>query len=206
MADATEILKVFAPVVSILIAAIAILRALDRARRELAVSLIYNFANQTNWATARALTIAKELDENVINEIGKKGNASIPAAHYDGIVSILRTAFPEKDLPALPGNSNEAKLNNKEGAFQINPEQSAFILFLWLQWLNRLEGTLAGWQQGAAARDLMAREFEPYVKGTSAELAKLSKIRDGLPIIETFCQQYQVARGIGLRATLGLFR
>jgi hypothetical protein len=68
MADAAEILKVLVPVVgalaavaSILMAASAILQNLERARRELAVNLIYNFANQTDWATGRAIGIAKEL-------------------------------------------------------------------------------------------------------------------------------------------------
>ena len=32
---------------------------LERARRELAVNLIYNFANQTNWATALQLALQR---------------------------------------------------------------------------------------------------------------------------------------------------
>jgi hypothetical protein len=209
LADAAEILKVLVPVVSILVAASAILQTLERARRELAVSLIYNFANQTNWATARALEIATELPENVIHDIGAKRRASIPIDYYDPIVSILRTAFPEKDLPAPPSTkprlNDKAKPNDRGEVFQISPEQSAFICFHWLHWLNRLEGTLAAWQQGAAATELMALEFAPYVEGTSAELEVLSKIRQGLPIIEEFCRQRRDTGRIKVRPKLGIF-
>jgi hypothetical protein len=145
-ADAAEILKVLVPIVgalaavaSILMAASAILQNLERARRELAVNLIYNFANQTDWATGRAIGIAKELPDSIVGEIGAKRSVSIPSAYYDGIVSILRTAFPEEDLPAKPSDRSQ------EVNFQISTEQSRFIYFLWFQWLNRLEGTLAAW-------------------------------------------------------------
>jgi hypothetical protein len=209
ISDVGEILKILVPVASVLIAASAILQTLERARRELAVSLIYNFANQTNWATGRAVGIARELPDNIIGEIGAKRCVSIPNAFYDGIVSILRTAFPEDDLPDRPSTgarpNNKTKPSNSEGEFQISPEHSAFILFLWLQWLNRLEGTLAAWQQGAAATELMATEFAPLVKGASAELAKLSRIRDGLPVIEEFCQQQRKTGTIRVRPKLGIF-
>jgi hypothetical protein len=213
LADAAEILKVLvlvgAPVASVLVAVSAILQTLERARRELAVSLIYNFANQTSWATARAIEIATELPENVIHDIGAKRKASIPSDYYDPIVSILRTAFPEKDLPAPPSTkprpNDKVKPNDRGEVFQISPEQSAFICFHWLHWLNRLEGTLAAWQQGAASTDLMALEFAPYVEGTSAELEVLSKIRKGLPVIEEFYRQQRDTGRIKARPKLGIF-
>src|SRR5437868_1484114 len=109
MPDIAELLKVWAPVVSILIAAIgtliaasAILQNLERGRRELAVNLIYNWANHTDWATNRSITIAKELSEEEIKAINGKRSTSIEGKHYDGVVSILTAGFKEQDLPTRP--------------------------------------------------------------------------------------------------------
>lgn len=197
MPDIAELLKVLAPVVSILIAASAILQTLERGRRELAVNLIYNWANDTDWATSRSISIAKELPGEVINEINSKRGVSVPGVHYDGVISILRGEFPEKRLPP--------KLSNSETDFQITSEQSAFIHFLWVRWLNRLEGTLAAWQQGAADSELMAREFAPLVEGTEAELDVLTKVRKGLPVITEFCKQQEETGRIDVRPKLGIF-
>src|SRR5262245_45861457 len=111
LADVAEALKVLAAVGSVLFAASAILQTLERARRELAVSLIYNWANHTEWATSRAVAIAKELPETAICNINAKRSASIPSVHYEGIVSILRTAFPEDDLPGRPSNKTEFQIS-----------------------------------------------------------------------------------------------
>jgi hypothetical protein len=207
MAEIGELTKVLAPVVAILIATSTILQTLERARRELAVNLIYNWANHTDWVTSRSVAIATELPSEVINAINAKRCASIPDAHYDSIVAILRTTFPEKDLPARPsyeaGPSDKAKCS--EGKFQISGEQSAFIRFQWVRWLNRLEGTLAAWQQGAADTELMALEFAPLVKGSSAELEVLAKVRDGLPVIAEFYRQQRDTGGIKVRPRLGIF-
>lgn len=195
--ELADLLKVMAPVVSVLIAASAILQNLERGRRELAVSLIYNWANDTDWATSRSITIAKELPDNAIQEINGKRTASIPGLYYDGVVSILRTGFPEESLPPRP--------SDPRAVFEISPEQSAFIHFQWVRWLNRLEGTLAAWQQGAADPVLTAREFAPLVKGTSAELEVLTKVRAGLPIIAEFYRQQKETGAIEVRPRLGVF-
>ncbi len=204
MADVAEIFKVLLPVVSILIAASAILQTLERARRELAVNLIYNWANHTDWAASRSVAIARVLPEAAIHAISEKKVASIPNDHYDAVISILRTAFTEDLLPAPPSDKKK-KSNGDKAEFQISREQSAFILFQWVRWLNRLEGTLAAWQQGAADTDLMAREFAPLVEGSTAELAVLTKVRDGLPVIEEFYKQQRETGGIKVRPRLGLF-
>jgi hypothetical protein len=193
---AVEFLKVLIPTASVLIAASAILQTLERGRRELAVSLIYNWANDTDWSTSRSINIAKELPPDVITKIDDKEGASIPAKNYDGIISVLKGQFSEQDLPAKPNNSNER--------FQITSEQSAHIRFLWVRWLNRLEGTLAAWQQGAADVDLMTREFKPLVEGKKAELRILATVREGLPIIAQFYDQMQ-AGGIQVRPPLRVF-
>jgi len=209
MADVVEFLKVLAPVVSILVATSAILQTLERARRELAVSLIYNWANHTDWVTNRAVTMAKELPPQVIDKINEKDAVSIPNAYYEGIVSILRTGFPEDDLPVLSGGRSRSRSgtgsSDTEGEFQISKEQSEFIKFQWVRWLNRLEGTLAAWQQGAADVHLMQVEFAPLVRGRAAELEVLEKVRAGLPIIEAFYQLQRKTGSMEIRPRLGIF-
>lgn len=208
MATIAGILAFLVPICSLTVAWGALVQNRERARRELAVNLIYNFANGTNWATARAIAIAKQLPPDVIQNIGAEGSVSLPNVHYDAVIGILRTTFPEKELPSLPNNKARAndrtQSNGRNESFQITSEQSAFIRFLWLSWLNRLEGTLSAWIQGAAAMELMDSEFAPLIEGSSSELAKLAKIREGLPILEEFCRQQREGKRIRV-APLGLF-
>lgn len=195
---ALEAIKVLAPVVSILIAASAVLQSLERGRRELAVSLIYNWAHDTDWATSRAITVLKELPSAVVDDIDEKRATKIPGAQYDAIVSILRREFPEGNLPARPQDSGSD--------FTLTPEQSAFIKYLWVRWLNRLEGTLAAWLQGAAAPELMRTEFAPLVLARKGELEILKNVRHGLPIIDTFVRAANNNDGlVSVQEELGLF-
>jgi hypothetical protein len=192
-----ETLKVLAPVVSILIAASAILQNLERGRREFAANLIYGWAKDTDWVTDRAINVAKDLAEKTIGEINRKEASSIPSKHYAGVVSVLRAGFPEDDLPPKPTNAKRE--------FDISAEHSQFIKFQWVRWLNRLEGTLAAWQQGAADLALMEAEFEPLVKGEQAVLEILTPVRKGLPVIEEFYEQVKQTGKIRVRPRLGIF-
>jgi hypothetical protein len=191
-----EFIQVIAPVIAILIAASTVLQTLERARRELAVNLIYNWAKDTHWVESRAINVAKELPKEVIADIYHKRGASITGEHYDGIMSILRGGN-FSDLPPQPCHPS--------AAFQINPEHSAFIHYQWAIWLNRLEGILAAWQQGAADLTLMEDEFAPLVKGSSAELEVLEIFREGLPIITAFYYQQKETGRIKVRPRLGIF-
>ncbi len=192
-----EAIKVLAPVLSILVAASAILQTLERGRRELAVSLIYDWAKDTDWATSRSITILKELPASVIDEIDQKRATRIPASEYEAVVGILRAEFPENSLPPIPTDT--------AGDFAISREQSAFIRYLWVRWLNRLEGVLAAWLQGAAAPELMHEEFSPLVNGRRAELDMLKHVRNGLPVIDEFFKRASGSGGISVRPKLGVF-
>jgi hypothetical protein len=181
----TQFLQYWSPVIGplitalgVLIAAVSLLRGLERGRRELAVNLIYNWTKDLDWVSDRAINLAKTLKSDVIEQIRNKEGVSIPTVHFDCVTSVLRGGFPEGNLPDKPSNSATT--------FQITPEHSAFIYFLWVRWLNRLEGTLAGWLQGTANIYLMQREFGPLVK---SELKVLSIVRDGLPIISAFYKE-----------------
>jgi hypothetical protein len=198
MADLAELLKIIAIPLTLLFAASGVLQALERGRRELAVNLVYNWARDTDWATTRAVDLARELDDsNIIKDINRKGNVSIPKAHYDAVMSILREKFPEAQCPDRPSDS--------ETAFNITAEHSRYIHFLWARWLNRLEGTLAAWQQSAADPELMEREFAPLVKGSEAELEVLAVVRDGLPVIQEFYTEQKTTGRIRQRRRLGIF-
>jgi hypothetical protein len=193
-----EILKILLTIGSILVAASALLQNLERARRELAVNLIYSWANDTDWATKRAISIAMELGGTIIQQINDMESSSIRAEHYAGVVSILRAGFPEEELPPPPSNGKPE--------FQITPEHSAFIRFQWIRWLNRLEGTLAAWQQSAADPELMEKEFKLLVQGTTAEVRVLKPVRgDDLPVINAFYDEVGGTGQIKRRRRLGVF-
>jgi hypothetical protein len=150
---------------SLLVAASSLLQNLERERRALAVRLIYDWAGDTDWPTSRAIIIVSDLSQDVIRAIDRKEEVSIPSRHFDSIISILETNFPKEGLPCRP--------NEAAPTFKVTPEHSAFIKFLWVRWLNRLEGTLAAWLQGAADPELMEHEFQPLVTGRTAELEAL---------------------------------
>jgi hypothetical protein len=197
MQEIIEALKVLAPVVSILIAASAIMQNVERGRRELAVSLIYNWAKDTDWATSRAITLAKVLPRPIVDKICQKNGVNIPIEFYEGLVSVLRGGFPEHEIPLKPDSTGNE--------FQITPEQSAFIRFLWIRWLNRLEGTLAAWQQGAADPFLMDCEFAPLVQGSEAELEVFTQLVKGLPVLDEFYKQQKAKSGLKVKRKLGIF-
>lgn len=196
----TEVAKWIGGVVaffSLLVASISLRQNLERERRALAVRLIYDWAGDTDWATSRAVAIATELGKEEVGAINRKEKVSIHAQHYDSITSILETNFPKESLPSRPGGSDEK--------FEITKEQSVFIRFLWLRWLNRLEGTLAAWLKGAADLQLMKREFEPLVRGSSKELEALEVVREDLPVIAEFYRQLKEEGKIKVTPPLGIF-
>jgi hypothetical protein len=121
---------------SLLVAVHSLRQNLERERRALAVRLIYDWAAGTDWITSCAIEMAKELDKKEIEDIYEKKATLLDVSHYRTIVNILKTDFAE-NLPSLPDQPS-AKL-------QITQEQSVFIRFLWVRWLNRLEATLAAW-------------------------------------------------------------
>ena len=192
-----EIVKVVAGLASLFVAASALLQNLERSRRELAVSLIYNWAKDTDWETSRSITILKDVPATVIDGIDEKRPTRIPSDHYPAVLTILRREFSETDLPPRPTEGQEE--------FEISREQSAFIRYLWVRWLNRLEGVLTAWLQGAAANDLMSEEFSPLVRSRKAELDLLKNVRHGLPAIDQFCRLIGESQTIRIRPRLGLF-
>ena len=192
-----DVVGTFTAACGLLVAARTLLLNLERSRRELAVKLIYDWANDVDWATSRAVKIATQLPAPVVSSIGRREPTSMSTEFYNGMLSILRTEFPEKDFSDKP---TDTKVE-----FEITAEQSAFIRFLWIRWLNRLEGTLAAWARGAADLTLMHAEFEPLVEGSEAALDALSEIRKGLPIIDEFYRQIKESGRIVVIQPLGFF-
>jgi hypothetical protein len=190
---AIEVVGACTGIFSLLVTARAILLNLERSRRELAVKLIYDWANDIDWATSRSVKLATQLPPQIVSAIGRREATAVSAAFYNGMVIVLRREFPED------------KLDDTAAQFAITAEQSAFIRFLWTRWLNRLEGTLAAWATGAADLTLMQAEFEPLVEGTEAALEALADIRKGLPVIEKFYSQMKAKKEIRVAEPLSLF-
>jgi hypothetical protein len=191
-----EALALVIAVAGLFVALSSLLQNLERARRELASALIYNWANHLDWPTSRALALLHRIDDTVIGTIDDKLPATLSGELYDTVVSALAAEFSTRELPRRPETA--------AGAFTITAEQSAHIRFLWIRWLNRLEGTLTAWQQGAASAEIMKAEFEPLVKGKKAELDALRQVRYGLPVIDAFCADVKNGR-LDVRPKLGIF-
>jgi hypothetical protein len=192
-----ETLKVLVPVASLLVATSALLQNLERARRELATTLIYNWANHLDWPTSRAIGLLKHLESDVVKDIDGKKATSLRLELYDAIVSVLTVEFSNRELPK--------KEESSPGKFKITAEQSEFIRYLWVRWLNRLEGTLTAWREGAASAEIMSAEFAPLVKGREAELRALEHVRIGLPVIDAFCNAESKNGALDVRPKLGIF-
>jgi hypothetical protein len=200
-ATPTFMLQLFAFIVGLaglFVATSSLLQNLERSRRELASALIYNWANHLDWQTSSALALLKQIDVAVIESIDDLKPASLPAVAYERVVSILKAEFSDRGLPERPMTA---------ATFDISEEHSAHIRFLWVRWLNRLEGTLTAWQQGAASAQVMHTEFEPLVKGRRAELQKFqdAKMLDGLSVICEFCRLVKEGGRITIRPKLGIF-
>lgn len=189
-------LALFVAVGGLFVALSSLLQNLERSRRELASALIYNWANHLDWPTSRALALLHRVDSAVIDSIDNKDATTLKADLYDTVVSVLATEFTTRELPKRP--------DAEGGEFTITAEQSAHIRFLWVRWLNRLEGTLTAWQQGAASAEIMKAEFEPLVVGKKTELDALKGVRYGLPVIDAFCKEVTSGR-IEVRPKLGIF-
>ena len=192
-----ETIKILLPVFSVLLAASAILKTLERGRRELAVKLINDWANDSDWATNRSITIATLIPSAALNDINDKKEALVPKDFLTAFHSILKNDFSKVELPKLEDDSSTDS--------KLSMEQRAFIKHLWVRWLNRLEGILAAWQQGAASQDIMRIEFEPLVKSQIAELDRLERVRQGLPINEEFVRQVKTTNTIDIKPSLGIF-
>lgn len=191
-----EALKIALTVVSFLVAAFAIVQNQERSRRELATTLIYNWANHLDWPTSRAIGLLADLKKSVVVSIDNREEAEFQVELYDAILSVLTVEFLQRDLPEKP--------KPDDTIFRISAEQSAFIRFLWVRWLNRLEGTLTAWQQGAASEEIMRSEFKPLVEGRKAELKALEDVRDGLPVIASFFDEHLSKQKLPRKKNLGL--
>ncbi|TDW65027.1 hypothetical protein EDF57_103203 [Novosphingobium sp. PhB55] len=180
---------------SLIVATKALLLNLERSRRELAVRLIYDWANHLDWETSRAIRMAAELPSYVITAIQCRESVLVPVKYYETMTSLLRTEFTNDVFSKPP----------EDGSFRITIEHSAFIRHLWVKWLNRLEGTLAAWHRGAADISLMRVEFEPLIVGSEAVLKKLQSLWDGMPVTREFCRLYDEHKSIQVSEPLGLF-
>lgn len=175
---------------ALLLTAFTIYLNLQKSRRELASMLVYNWANDNDWATTSAIVLARTLTEgkreqspDVIAAILEKEKIELEEKYFASVISILGSEFEPSQLPKLPSKKSSSNENVK---FLLEEEHSAYIRYLWIKWLNRLEGTLAAWQQGAADRDLMEKEFSPLVIGVKSQLSSFTEIVEGLPVTKVF--------------------
>lgn len=175
----------------------ALLQNLERSRRELASALIYNWANHLDWPTSRAIALLASLNSTAVKNIDKKKATTFPSELHDAVISVLTEEFSERELPEKPAGATTS--------FTISAEQSAYIRYLWIRWLNRLEGILTAWQQGAASAEIMEAELSPLVTGRRAELDALKDVRYGLPVIEEFCKAAAKGNKLTVHPKLGLF-
>lgn len=80
---------------------------------------------------------------------------SIPAEFYERVIIILRSHQEITELPSPPTE------NQRE--FHITSTHSQLILFLWINWLNELEGVLTSWTRQPADREIMESVWAPSI-------------------------------------------
>ena len=195
-----KILGAIVGLFGLLLAAFSLLRNLQRARSELAVRLLYDWARDLNWETARALDLAVALhsdgqESKALQDIYNKKPVSIPSQYYNDVMIMLRNGFSVENMPCPPGQGNET--------FRISREHSTLIRFLWASWLNRLEGVLSAWLQAVANQELMEREFSKYVKSVGPELKALHFLLEGTPAVRAFYKHISEKDDVERRRPLG---
>src|SRR6266581_4871000 len=88
--------------VSLVVAVNSLLNNLDRARMELAVKLIYDWASDYDWETSRALTLAADLDKQAVEDIANSKPVLLPTKYYDAFANLLSTRVTKEELPTRP--------------------------------------------------------------------------------------------------------
>jgi hypothetical protein len=89
----TRVISAIITAVGVVLAAVTLVRGLQRGRRELAVSLIYNWAKDLDWPSARSINLAKELDKHLIALIQHKQRVTIPSKYYDASLASSEAGF-----------------------------------------------------------------------------------------------------------------
>jgi hypothetical protein len=140
----------------------------ERGRRELAVRLMIDWANNADVATKYSMRLAACLADDQIRSIWKREGVQIPAKHLDLVLQLLAEGFDQVDQTGLCKDS--------EGSVTIQPRYAQFIEYHWTRYLNRLESTLVAWDSHVANEAMMERQFRKVMSSKVGLLKNLTRL------------------------------
>jgi hypothetical protein len=174
-----------ATVLGVFVAALSIWISTQRARKELAVKLINDWASEYTLEMKQAFDLAEELDHSKIADISDGKSEAVDiigAGNVSTIQRILKEQAPSFSVPPKHGASDNILLSRV---------QCKIIDYQWTSTLNRIEAIFAALESRAANRKLMNTAFIPLIESRRGALNKLTDPpNDYFPMIKVVLRKY----------------
>jgi hypothetical protein len=172
----------------------------QRGRRELAVRLMIDWANNSDVATKYCMRLAADLSDSDVTSVWERKKVKISDTHLDLVRQLLIEGFDQDDLSKLRSDGT--------GSVTIESLYVEFIHYHWTRYLNRLESTLAAWDSHVANEAMMERQFGKLLSDRENLLRKLTKLdpaaRNGacFPTVEKFLQKIDARQSLPKHGSL----
>jgi hypothetical protein len=174
-----------ATVLGVFVAALSIWISTQRARKELAVKLINDWASEYTLEMKQAFDLAEKLDHSKIADISDGKSEAVEiigAGNVYAIQKILKEQAPSFSEPPKHGASDKILLSRV---------QCKIIDYQWTSTLNRIEAIFAALESRAANRKLMNTAFIPLIESRRGSLNKLTEPpNDYFPMIKLVLRKY----------------
>ena len=177
---------------------------LERSRRELASELIREWPDRMDFAITTAIKLIDDLTVEEIRAIKAQKNAELSGTNYDRLCFILRLRFGEVFSEASAGDSN-SNGENRDNRHKVDAEKCLYIYWLWNQYINRLEGSLAAWAEAVADPEMMAEQFEEILIFVRNRIEKLEIDSENIPNISRFLGKLDDGAKLTIKRPLSAF-
>jgi hypothetical protein len=173
----------------ILVAAASIWISSWRARKELAVKLINDWANDYTLQMKQAFDLAEELDHQKIAEIIDGKNEVVEVHGIDNVCAVQRILKEQDPLYSLIPEEMSS------GIILLRRDQCKIIDYQWTSTLNRIEAIFAALESKAAYPRIMNKVFIPLIESRNESLKKLtSPPNDYFPMIGVVLRKHKLKR------------
>jgi hypothetical protein len=145
-----EWLKLFSPLtfIAVVIAAWQLRAANERARREYASKLIWDWAINSRQNTNVAVKLIHELDRDTCKKIFNQEPAYVDDSHLKLVTVAL------SDKPSV------AAVIAENGRIKLDIESTSHLRSLITKYLNLVEAIFVAWEHGIADKKIIEKEFE----------------------------------------------
>ena len=154
----------------------------ERARRENAVNYLTNFIKAIDQKSSIARKVIELFSDSQCDALSKKEEISVEVKRIEEIKAIFSCKTPNgKNYP------EELRVDGQN--IILNEEQSSYLMWLAMTYLNSIESLLLAWRHNVADRAMIEEECENLVdKNGSTILEKLRGVigKEACPAIDEF--------------------